>query len=247
MKIGLFIPCHVNALTPHIAIATLELLEAYGLDVDYPMAQTCCGQPLFNNGDLKGAAAAAHRFSQLFAGYDYVVAPSSSCVSHTACHYPPHTPGYAALQPRIYEIVEFLQDVLNVSALPKPVYFPHKVSIHQSCHGLRQRNHATASELMLPYQSRLERILALVDGITLTQPQRRDECCGFGGTFCVDEADVSVAMGQDRIAGHAATGAEFIVGAEASCLMHMGGILRHQHGTLRTLHIVEILNGKAAA
>lgn len=245
MKIGLFIPCHVNELYPHIAIATLELLEGYGLDVDYPLSQTCCGQPLFNNGDVKGATAAASRFCDIFSGYDYVVSPSSSCISHVGAHYPPATPSYASLQPRIYEIVEFLQDVLKVEALPKPVYFPHKVSIHQSCHGLRTRKHATASELMLPYQSRLERILALVDGITLTQPERRDECCGFGGTYCVDEPEVSVVMGEDRVAGHAATGAEFIVGAEASCLMHMGGIIRHQHASIRTIHIVEILAGRA--
>lgn len=244
MNIGLFVPCHVNELYPHIAIATVTLLEAYGLQVDYPLAQTCCGQPLFNNGDTRGAREAAVRFCRTFEPYDYVVSPSSSCVSHVGAHYPPATPGYAGLAPRVYELVEFLQDVLKVDALPQPVSFPHLVSLHQSCHGLRTRNHATPSELMHPYQSRLERVLALVDDIRLTHPQRRDECCGFGGSFCVDEADVSVAMGEDRVDGHRATGARYIVGAEGSCLMHMTGIIRQRKLAIRTLHVAEILSGR---
>jgi len=244
MKIGLFVPCHVNELAPEVAIATLELLEGYGLTVDYPLAQTCCGQPQFNNGDVAGAHRAALRFADVFAGYDYIVSPGTSCVSHIGAHTPDTL---ADTRSRVYELVEFLQDVLKVGHLPKPVYFPHKVSLHQSCHGLRLRAHATPSERMLPWQSRLERILSLVDGVSVVHPARRDECCGFGGSFCVDEPEVSVAMGGDRVDGHAATGAEFIVGAEPSCLMHMGGVIRAQGKPIRPLHIALLLTGRGGA
>lgn len=247
MKIGLFIPCFINELFPHVAMATLELLESLGCEVDYPLQQSCCGQPLANNGDSKGACDAAKRFTDVFHQYDYVVAPSGSCVSHVTHHYDWYIPDnrdYQQLKPKVYEIIEFLQDVLKVEKLPKPVYFPHKVSIHQSCHGLRELHHASPSELMMPYHSRLEDILKLVDGVEVLLPERRDECCGFGGTFCVDEPELSTAMGEDRIAQHEATGAEYIVGADPSCLMHMGGIIRHQVKQIRPLHIVEILTGR---
>ncbi|WP_024303896.1 (Fe-S)-binding protein [Pseudogulbenkiania sp. MAI-1] len=250
MKVGLFIPCFVNELFPHVAMATLELLEGYGVEVAYPMEQSCCGQPLANNGDSAGACDAALRFTAVFKDFDYVVAPSGSCVAHVTHHYPWYiadNADFQRLKPRVYEIVEFLQDVLKVDRLPKPVHFPHKVSIHQSCHGLRELHHASPSELMIPYQSRLERILQLVDGIEIGLPERRDECCGFGGTFSVDEAEVSVAMGRDRVAQHEATGAEYIVGADPSCLMHMGGIIRHNGRPIRPLHVVEILTGRGGA
>lgn len=246
MRVALFVPCFVNELFPQVAMATAELLEGYGLDVDYPDGQSCCGQPLSNNGDAAGARAAALRFTRLFAGYDYVVSPSGSCTAYVAHHYDWYLdgdPDYQRLQPKLFELVEFLQDVLHVESLPRPVRFPHVVSIHQSCHGLRQLGHATPSELMLPYQSRLERILQLVDGVTVRLPERRDECCGFGGTYCLDEPEVSVVMGEDRVAQHEATGAEYIVGADAACLMHMGGIIRHRGRAIRPLHIAELLNG----
>ena len=247
MNVALFIPCFINELYPHVAMATAELLEGYGINVDYPLAQSCCGQPLSNNGDSKGACDAARRFTGIFKDYDYIVSPSGSCTSHVKHHFPWYIADdkdYQAMQPRVYEIIEFLQDVLKVDKLPKPVYFPHQVSIHQSCHGLRELHHAAPSELMIPHHSRLERILALVDGVQVSLPERRDECCGFGGTFSVDEAEVSVAMGEDRVAQHEATGASFIVGADPSCLMHMGGIIRHQGKRIRPLHIVEILTGR---
>ncbi|MFC3530626.1 (Fe-S)-binding protein [Vogesella facilis] len=250
MKVALFIPCFVNELYPHVAMATAELLEGYGISVEYPLAQSCCGQPASNNGDSQGACEAAQRFTAIFKDYDYIVSPSGSCTSHVKHHYGWYiadNADYQRLQPKVYEIVEFLQDVLQVAKLPKPVYFPHPVSIHQSCHGLRQLGHAAPSELMIPYHSRLERILQLVDGVDVRLPERRDECCGFGGTYSVDEPEVSVAMGEDRVAQHEATGAEYIVGADPSCLMHMGGIIRHQGRPIRPLHIVEILTGRGGA
>jgi L-lactate dehydrogenase complex protein LldE len=247
LKVGLFVPCYVNELFPQVALATLELLEACGVAPVYPLAQSCCGQPLTNNGDAVGARAAAEHFIEVFKDFDYVVAPSASCVSQVRHRFPwvVDDDDFRRLAPRVYEIVEFLQDVLQLERLPRAVHFPHKVSIHQSCHGLRELQHASASELMIPWHSRLERILRLVDGIELSVPARRDECCGFGGTFSVDEADVSLAMGRDCLVRHAATGAEYIVGADSSCLMHLGGIGRHQGNVIRPVHVVEILSGRA--
>lgn len=247
MKIGLFISCYVNEMYPEVAMASLDLLEGYGLSVSYPLAQTCCGQPLVNNGDLKGARDAEAHFAQVFADFDYIVAPSGSCVAHIKKYASPASKSDAAYQiiaAKTFEIVEFLQDVLKVTALPKAVSFPHVVSIHQSCHGLRALNHATPSELQKPYHSRLASILALVNDIELKVPQRVDECCGFGGTFCIEEPEVSVAMGQDRVAQHQATGAAYIVGADSSCLMHMGAIARAQDVAIKPRHVVEILVGR---
>ena len=247
MKVALFISCYVNELYPDVAMASLELLEGYGLEVEYPLAQTCCGQPLVNNGDLKGACQAEAHFADVFKGYDYIVAPSGSCVAHIKKHATQASksdPNYVAVASKTYEIIEFLQEILKVTHLPKSVSFPHTVSIHQSCHGLRALHHATPSELQLPYHSRLASILALVDDIVVKTPERVDECCGFGGTFCMDEPAVSVAMGQDRVAQHQATGATYIVGADSSCLMHMGAIAKAQNAPVRARHIVEILTGR---
>ncbi len=249
MKIGLFVSCYINELYPDVAMAALELLESFGLDVDYPSEQTCCGQLLTNNGHVKGACQAERHFADVFAPYDYVVGPSSSCVAHLRKHPTAESkndPKYQAVSAKTFEIIEFLQDVLKVKQLPAPVSFPHTVSIHQSCHGLRELGHAAPSELNIPYFSRLENILKLVDDITVKTPERRDECCGFGGTFSVTEAAVSTVMGQDRVAQHLATGAQYIVGADSSCLMHMGAVARKQGTPIKTVHIVEILTGRGA-
>lgn len=249
MKIGLFVSCYVNELFPEVAMATLALLEGYGLDVHYPLAQTCCGQLLTNNGHVKGACKAERHFAEVFRDFDYVVGPSSSCVAHVRKHptlASKHSPEYQRVASHTFEVVEFLQTILKVEALPVPVSFPHVVSIHQSCHGLRDLHHGAASELNIPYFSRLERILGLVEDVTVVMPERRDECCGFGGTFATEQAAVSVAMGQDRVAQHVATGAEFIVGADASCLMHMQAVAARQGVGIRPIHIVEILTGRGA-
>jgi L-lactate dehydrogenase complex protein LldE len=247
MKIGLFVSCYVNELYPDVAMATLELLEAYGLEVTYPMEQTCCGQLLANNGHSAGACQAEQRFAHVFAPFDYVVGPSSSCVAHVRKHAQPELKRNAQYQNvanKTFELIEFLQTVLKVEALPTPVSFPHVVSVHQSCHGLRDIHHGAASELNIPYFSRLERALSWVDDVTVVLPERRDECCGFGGSFAVEQPAVSVAMGQDRVAQHQATGAHFIVGADASCLMHMQAIARYNGAPIRPVHIAQILTGR---
>lgn len=188
MKIALFIPCYINALYPQVGEASYRLLRSLGLDVDYPLEQTCCGQPMANAGYERDAQPLAERMEELFAGYDYVVGPSASCVSFVREGYPrlvPHADGRPCLASRIYEICEFVHDVVRPERLDAS--FHHKVSIHNSCHGVRLMGLSTPSELNIPYRSKLRDLLALVEGVEVFEPARVDECCGFGGMFAVEE------------------------------------------------------------
>jgi L-lactate dehydrogenase complex protein LldE len=146
------------------------------------------------------------------------------------------------IRKRIYELTEFLTDVLKIEKLE--ARFAHKVGIHQSCHGQRGLKLSQMSELMAPPFSKPERLLKMVAGIELIELDRKDECCGFGGTFCVAEEAVSVKMGKDRVTDHLIHGAEYITGADMSCLMHMEGILRRQQSPVKVVHIAEILNAQ---
>ena len=155
MKIALFIPCYINALYPQVGEASYRLLRSLGLDVDYPLDQTCCGQPMANAGYERDAQPLAERMEELFAGYDYVVGPSASCVSFVREGYPrlvPHADGGPCLASRIYEICEFVHDVVRPERLDAS--FHHKVSIHNSCHGVRLMGLSTPSELNIPYRSK---------------------------------------------------------------------------------------------
>ena len=242
MKVALFVPCFVNALYPEVGEASYRLLRSLGLDVDYPLEQTCCGQPMGNAGYEKDAEPLARRLEELFAKYDYVVGPSASCVSFVREAYPRlthHDDKHECLSSRMYEICEFLHDVVKPTSLK--ARFPHKVSIHNSCHGVRLMGLSAPSELNVPYYSKLRNLLEMVEGIEIVEPERRDECCGFGGLFSIEESAVSVRMGKDKVQRHIATGAEFITGADSSCLMHMGGVIEREKLPIRTKHIVEIL------
>ena len=171
-------------------------------------------------------------FIKNFSQFDYIVSPSGSCVLHAKEH--------IGLGDRLYELVEFLTDILRVEQLN--AQFPYKVGLHQSCHGQRGLKLAQMSELMAPAFSKPMQLLRLVRGIEVIELDRKDECCGFGGTFCVAEEAISVKMGKDRVADHLRHGAEFITGSDMSCLMHMEGILRRQQSPVRVKHIAEILN-----
>lgn len=245
MKIGLFIPCYINAIYPQVGAASYKLLTSLGLDVDYPLDQTCCGQPMANAGFERDAKPLAEKMEALFAQYDYVVAPSASCVVFVKEGYPRLLNGYrehACIDARIYEICEFVHDIVRPAKLD--AHFAHKVSIHNSCHGVRKLGLSSPSELNVPYMSKLRNLLEMVEGIEITEPSRRDECCGFGGMFSVEENALSVRMGRDKINDHIATGAEYITGADSSCLMHMQGIIEHNNLPIKSLHIVEILTSK---
>jgi L-lactate dehydrogenase complex protein LldE len=216
-------------------VASLELLEKLGCEVIVPTDQTCCGQPMANSGFASYTEGCDANFTQNFEGFDYIVGPSGSCVLHLKEHHPSEK-----IRNSVYEICEFLTDVLKVSALTAT--FPHRVGLHQSCHAQRGLRLSSMSERNEKPFSKLQDLLSLVKGVEVVMPEREDECCGFGGTFCVTEEAVSVKMGQDRIMEHAANAVDYIVGADTSCLMHMEGILRRQGSKVQVKHIVEILN-----
>jgi L-lactate dehydrogenase complex protein LldE len=235
MRVALFVPCYIDQFYPQVAVASLELLEKLGCEVIVPTDQTCCGQPMANSGFASSTEGCDANFTQNFEGFDYIVGPSGSCVLHLKEHHPSEK-----IRNSVYEICEFLTDVLKVSALSAT--FPHRVGLHQSCHGQRGLRLSSMSERNEKPYSKLEDLLSLVNGVEVVMPEREDECCGFGGTFCVTEEAVSVKMGQDRIKDHAANAVDYIVGADTSCLMHMEGILRRQGSKVQVKHIVEILN-----
>jgi L-lactate dehydrogenase complex protein LldE len=240
MRVGLFIPCYVDQFYPQVGIATLQLLEKFGCEVVYPADQTCCGQPMANSGFEHLTGGCNDLFIKNFSEFDYIVAPSGSCVLHIKEHL--HGNGSHTVRSRIFEFVEFLTDILKVDQLDAS--FPYKVGLHQSCHGQRGLKLAQMSELMAPPFSKPLQLLKLVKGIQFIDLDRQDECCGFGGTFCVAEEAVSVKMGKDRVADHLHHGADVITGADMSCLMHLEGILRRQKSKVRVKHIAEILNSQ---
>ncbi|WP_018616757.1 (Fe-S)-binding protein [Segetibacter koreensis] len=242
MTAGLFIPCYVNQFYPSAAKSTLQLLKKLGVDVVYPAKQTCCGQPMSNSGFEYLSQGCNNLFIDNFSGFDYIVAPSASCVLHIKDHL--HSAQNEELatiiRTRVYELVEFLTDVLKVEKLD--AVFPHKVGIHHSCHGLRGLHLAQMSELNAPPFSKPKRLLDMVQGLEQITLDRSDECCGFGGTFCVAEEAVSVKMGKDRVTDHTKNGAEYITSSDLSCLMHLEGILHRNKSSLKIIHIAEILN-----
>ncbi len=243
MTVGLFIPCYVDQFYPQVAIASLELLEKFGCKVDYPLAQTCCGQPMANSGYEHLAQDCNHLFVQNFSSYDYIVCPSGSCTLHIKDHLHDDKNESAAknIRSKIFELTEFLTDVLKVTTLTAS--FPHKVGMHQSCHGQRGLHISQMTELVAEPFSKPVQLLKMVSGLELIPLDRNDECCGFGGTFCVAEEAVSVKMGKDRVADHLLHHAEYITGVDMSCLMHMEGILKRQKKNVKVIHIAEILNG----
>jgi L-lactate dehydrogenase complex protein LldE len=245
MTVGLFIPCYVDQFYPGAAIATLQLLEKLGVSVVYPPKQTCCGQPMANSGYEHLTTGCNELFIDNFSDFDYIVSPSGSCILHIKDHLHSEGRENEAVQVRrkVYELTEFLTDILKIDHLD--AVFPHKVGVHQSCHGQRGLKISQMTELVAAPFSKPLQLLNMVKGLELIPLSRQDECCGFGGTFCVAEEAVSVKMGVDRISDHLEHGAEYITGADMSCLMHMEGILRRQGSKVKVLHIAEILNSSA--
>ncbi len=240
--VGLFIPCYVEQLYPQVGLATLRLLERHGCRVEYPEQQTCCGQPMTNSGCNDEAKPLADKFLRLFAGYEYVVAPSGSCVSQVRNHYQQFLdgrPGFEHLRRATYELCEFLVDVLKLPRIEGS--FPRKVGLHQSCHALRELRLGSGSERKVAPFNKVQLLLSELRGIQLVELARQDECCGFGGTFAVNEEAVSCMMGKDRIADHERAGAEVVTGVDMSCLMHLDGLIRRERRPLRVMHVAEVL------
>ncbi len=232
MKVALFIPCYIDQFYPKVGIATLQLLEKLGCEVVFPQNQTCCGQPMANSGYEHITGDCTQLFQDNFDEYDYVVSPSGSCTLHVKEH--------ISLKGKIYELIEFITDILQTKSLNGD--FPHKVGLHQSCHGQRGLHLSQMSELNAPFFSKPEQLLKNLKGLELITLDRKDECCGFGGTFCVAEEAVSVRMGQDRLADHLKNGTQILTGGDTSCLMHMEGIIRREKHDIMVMHIAEILN-----
>ncbi len=249
MKIGLFIPCYVDAVYPEVGLATYKLLKYLGLDVTYPQQQTCCGQPMANAGFESKAIPLAQRFEALFQDFDYVVAPSVSCTAFIRMNYGRLIGGDAAKHTgethecetakRCMDVIEFLHDV--VKADRRLGTFPHKVSLHNSCHGVRELGLSSPTEQHVKKFNKIKDLLQLVDGIDVVEPERPDECCGFGGMFSVEETAVSAQMGSDKVERHIQTGAEYVTGPDSSCLMHMAGVAKKQGLKIQFKHVVEIL------
>jgi L-lactate dehydrogenase complex protein LldE len=247
MRIGLFIPCYIDAFFPEVGIATLELLERFGHDVHYPSDQTCCGQPMANSGFNTECVDTEALFVRNFSDFDYVVSPSGSCVHHVRDNFDAieQTDEVKEVRARTFELVEFLHDIQKVDAFPW-ARFPHRVGLHNSCGTLRRLKHARPSELHEPFFSKPIDLLSKVDGLEFVRPARPDECCGFGGTFSVFEEVVSTKMGYDKVRDHAQAGAEYIVSADSSCLMHQQGCAERIGVTMKFIHIAQILNGASA-
>ena len=238
MRVSLFITCFNDTLFPNVGIATVRLLERLGHTVDFPEAQTCCGQMHYNTGYQREALPLIRRFVQVFGEAEAVVAPSASCVGMVRDLYtraaewfddPQLAKGVAALTPRVYELTEFLVKKLGVEDVG--AYYPHRVTYHPTCHSLRVLHVGDAPT----------RLLRAVRGIDFVELSESLECCGFGGTFAIKNADTSLAMLSDKLRHVLDTRAEVCVAADSSCLMHMGGALHRQRAGVRTVHIAEIL------
>ncbi|HQR25471.1 MAG TPA: (Fe-S)-binding protein [Nocardioides sp.] len=243
MRVALMVTCLNDALFPGTGKAVVSLLRRLGVDVEFPQAQTCCGQPMVNTGYLDEAVPVVRTFVEAFEGYDAVVTPSGSCagsVRHqhrlVASRSRDQALGRAVAQltPRVHELSEFLLDVLEVEDVGAS--FPHTVTYHPTCHSLR----------MTGVGDRPTRLLRAVRGLDLVDLPLATECCGFGGTFSVKNPDVSVAMGTDKVRHVVETGAEVLVAGDNSCLMHLGGLLDRQRSGVRVMHLAEVLAAQEA-
>ncbi|HKA14717.1 MAG TPA: (Fe-S)-binding protein [Myxococcota bacterium] len=241
MRVALFVPCYVDQLFPRVAWASVAVLERLGCQVAFDPAQACCGQPLLTAGHPEAARPLARRFLDVFASAEHVVAPSASCVAAVRRHYAHLCPGDPRTDAlgRVRELCEFAVDVLGVERLPGR--YPHRVGLHPSCHGLRELRLGTGSERAVAYRDPARALLGSLDGIALVEPARRDECCGFGGTFAVTESAVSGMMGRDRVRAYVEAGAEYITATDVSCLAHLDGVARRTGVPVRVAHVAEIL------
>ena len=249
MRVALFIPCFMDQFYPNVAMASLQVLEKFGCEVEYPMDQTCCGQPMANSGCNSDAKGSATRFVELFKDYDYVVSPSGSCSSMVKNHYRmllgKDNQDLEALIPKTFEFCEFLTDVLKVEKIDAKC--SAKVGLHKACHGLRELRLGQSSErCTLGDFSKPGQLLNMVEGLEMVQISRPDECCGFGGTFAVAEEDVSCLMGKMKVEDFEESGTQIVVSTDSSCIMHMSGLSSRQKKNLKFAHIAEILNGDFA-
>jgi L-lactate dehydrogenase complex protein LldE len=237
-RASLFITCVGDTLFPETGVAVVSLLERLGVAVEFPREQTCCGQMHFNTGYQREIIPLVRRFVSAFADSELVVSPSASCVGMVRDYYPvvaalSGDPGLSAevdaIIPRVLELSELLVDHLGVQDVG--AYFPHRVTFHPTCHSIR----------LLKVGERPQRLLRAVRGIDLVELPEATQCCGFGGTFSIKNADTSIAIVTDKVRAILDTGAEVCSAADSSCLMNIGGALSRQRAGVRTMHYAEIL------
>jgi L-lactate dehydrogenase complex protein LldE len=238
MRVALFITCFNDTLFPEVGISLVRLLDRLGVDVDFPQNQTCCGQMHFNTGYQLESIPLARHFVRTFADAEFIVAPSASCVGMVRELYPAVAAlsgdgalaqASTAIGSRTYEFTEFLIRVLGVEDVG--AYYPHRVTYHPTCHSLR----------VLQLGDTPLQLLRAVKGIDLVELPDARECCGFGGTFAIKNADTSTAMLGDKVRCVLDTGAEVVTSADTSCLMHIGGAIGRMRAGVRAVHLAQIL------
>ena len=259
MPVGLFIPCYIDQFYPRVGLATLEILEHFGVQPIVPDTPTCCGQPMANTGVVTAAEPLAAQYLESYGGCESVVCPSGSCTAMIREHYAEfsHSPfaqgsdRFNQLRSHTFELCEYLWDVLGVRQLEGS--FPAQVGLHSSCHGLRELRLGSGSERNVAPFSKVQQLLATLEGITFSELTRVDECCGFGGTFAVSEESISCIMGQDRLADHRQAGTQVLTAVDMSCLMHLDGLSRREDRNtatgastapppLEVLHVAELIH-----
>lgn len=238
-RVGLLVTCLVDLFRPRVGFAAVKLIEQCGFSVDVPPRQTCCGQPAYNSGDEDSSRQVAQRLIEDFSEYDYLVAPSGSCVGMVKEHYPRLFAGDAQWQPRAealaakaYELTTFLSEVGDISIQTR---FEAIATYHDSCAGLR--------ELGVKRQPRS--LLAGVEGLRLEEMEESEVCCGFGGTFCVKYPKISERMVSDKTSDIRGTGADVVLGGDLGCLLNIAGRLKREDGGARVYHVAEVLAGMA--
>jgi L-lactate dehydrogenase complex protein LldE len=237
-SVGLFVTCLIDLMRPSVGFAAVKLLEDAGCRVDVPRAQTCCGQPAFNSGDMANSQAIAKQVIEAFSQYDYVVGASGSCMGTIRTHYPEifkddpeWLPRAEELAGRSYELVSFLTRVMDLTGVEAA--YQGQVTYHDSCSGLR--------ELGIKQEPR--QLLASVDGLSLTEMEDTEVCCGFGGTFCVKYPEISVKMVDDKVKTIEATGADTLLSGDLGCLLNICGRLTRLNKPMRVYHVAEVLAG----
>lgn len=238
MTVGLFITCINDVMFPKTGEAVVKILERLGCSVEFPKAQTCCGQMTTNSGYFDESIPSVKQYVKAFSGYDYVVAPSGSCTGAVREQHPmlARQTGDKGLirevdevSTKLFDLPEFLIDVLGVDDVG--AYFPHRVTYHPSCHGLR----------FIKLGDKPYRLLNNVKGMTMVPLPMAEQCCGFGGTFCIKNSDMSAAMANDKARHVRETEAEYVVAGDNSCLMNIGGVLSRQNSGVKAIHLAEIL------
>lgn len=237
-EVGLFITCLVDMMRPTVGFSALELLENAGCQVSVPETQTCCGQPGYNSGDSASAALVARATIKAFEKFDYIVIPSGSCAGMIKHHYPllfeddPDFKNRAeALAAKTFELISFLNDILKTPL--SPVSYQKSVTYHDSCAGLR--------ELGIKQQPR--KLLGEVENLELIEMETPEECCGFGGTFCVKYPEISGQMVDKKVDDILSSGAETVVAGDLGCLMNIAGRLKRRGSAVQVRHVAEILAG----